>query len=72
VASHKAILALGSGSFKLASGAVGKITIHLSARARRYLAKVHSLKTRVTITAKDQGGISHTTVAALTLRLAKR
>ncbi len=70
-AARKAILALGSGSFKLAAGASAKVTIHLSARARKYLAKVHSLKTRVTISAKDQSGVSHTTVATVTLRLAK-
>ncbi len=70
-ASRKAILALGSASFKAAGGTVVTVTIHLSARARKYLAKVHTLKSQVTIRASDQAGVSHTTVAILTLRLSK-
>jgi PKD repeat protein len=70
-AAHKAVLTLGSSSFTAAAGKVVTVTIHLSTRARKYLAKVHSLKARVTITARDQSGASHTTAAILTLRLAK-
>lgn len=67
----KAVLTLGSASFSAAAGKSVTVTIHLSARARAYLAKVHSLKVRVTIRAKDESGTEHTTAAVVTLRLSE-
>jgi hypothetical protein len=68
---HKSILTLASGSFNLAGGQTKAITLHLSAKARKLLARVHVLRARATIVARDSSGTSHTATATVTLRLAK-
>ena len=70
-AKKKAILTLASGSFSVAGGQSKTLTLHLSAKARKLLSHTHVLKGRVTILAHDPAGGTHTTIAVLTLRLAK-
>ena len=66
-----AILTLASGSFSVAGGQVRKLTLHLSKKARELLAKVKVLHAKVTIVARDPAGVTRTTLATVTLRLAK-
>ncbi len=67
----KAIVTLGSAGFKVAGGAKGVVTIHLSSEARALLAKYHTLGTRAVVAATDSAGHSHPTSAAVTLKLPK-
>ena len=67
----KAIVTLGSGSFKVAGGAKGVVTVHLSSSARALLAKYHTLSTRATVAATDSSGHSHPTTTSVTLKLPK-
>jgi hypothetical protein len=67
----KVILTLASGSFALAGGQVKAITLHLTAKGRAYLARVHTLRVSATIVARDSAGSMHTTQSVLTLRAAK-
>ncbi len=69
---RKAILTLASGSFSVAGGHVVSVTLHLSAKARALLTKLHLLRARATIAAHDSAGASHTTLATVTLRPVKR
>jgi hypothetical protein len=66
------VLTLASGSFSLSGGQVKAITLHLSAKARRLLAHAHSLRARATILAHNAEGASHTALATVTLRAAKK
>jgi Immunoglobulin I-set domain len=66
------VLTLGSGSFSLTGGQAKAITLHLSAKARRLLAHSHSLRARATIVAHNAEGASHTSLATVTLRAAKK
>jgi hypothetical protein len=68
----KAILTLATASFSISAGKLKVISLHLSAKARKLLAKTHSLRAKVTILAHDTHGASHTTTAIVTLRLAKK
>jgi hypothetical protein len=68
----KAILTLASGSFSVAGGGTKSITLHLSAAARKLLTQLHQLRARATIAAHDTTGGSHTTVATVTLKPAKK
>jgi hypothetical protein len=67
-----AILTLASGKFSVAGGKSKVITLHLSAKARALLARLHVLSAKVTIVARNTGGASHTTTASFTLRAAKK
>ncbi|MGO9322826.1 MAG: PKD domain-containing protein [Solirubrobacteraceae bacterium] len=67
----KAILTLASGSFTVAGGQMRKVTVHLSKQARELLAKVKVLRAKATIVAHDPSGVTRTTQATVTLRLAK-
>ena len=67
----KAILTLASGSFSASGGSVKSLTLHLSAKARALLARLHVLRARATIVARDAHGASHSTVVLLTLRAPK-
>ena len=68
VAKTKAsVLTLASGSFTVPGGAVRTVTLHLSAKARALLARVHTLRSRATLLAHDLQGASHTTQALVTL-----
>ncbi len=66
-----AILTLASGSFAVSGGQVKAITLHLSAAARKLLARSHVLAARATVLAHDPAGSSHTTQTNVTLRPAK-
>ncbi len=67
----KAIVTLGSGSFKVAGGAKSVVTVHLSSSARALLAKYHTLSARATVAATDSSGHSHPTTTSVTLKLPK-
>lgn len=67
----KVVLTLATGSFSVAGGQVKKITLHLSAKAKKLLAKSHVLKAQATIVAHDPAGASHTGQVTVTLRAAK-
>jgi PKD repeat protein len=69
--SKAAILTLASGSFSLAGGQGKAVTLHLSSKARKLLARSHVLRARATILARDVKGITHTTQLTVTLRAAK-
>ncbi len=68
---RKAILALSSGSFTVAAGHSTTVTLHLSATARKLLARTHMLRARATIVAHDPAGATHTTQTVVTIRAAK-
>lgn len=68
----KVVLTLASKSFSIVAGKVQVLTLHLSATARRVLAKTHTLRARATIVAHDSTGSTHTTTAIVTLKAAKR
>ena len=68
---HKAIVTLGSASFKVAGGAKGVVTLHLSSLGRALLAKYHQLSAHAMIAATDAAGHSHPTSANVTLKPAK-
>ena len=68
----KAILTLASGSFSVVGGATKSLTLHLSSAARKLLAQLHVLRARATLVAHDSTGASHTTVATVTLKPAKK
>jgi PKD repeat protein len=70
-AKRKTILTLGSASFAASGGTVKSVTVHLSAKGRALLARMHTLKVAATIVARDSSGTSHTTAAVVSLRAAK-
>lgn len=67
----KAILMLASASFSVSGGSVKVVTLHLSAKARRLLARAHRLRARATVLAHDPAGASNTALSVVTLTLAK-
>jgi hypothetical protein len=69
--SKGSILTLATGSFTVAGGKVTTVKLHLSAKARALLARLHVLRARATIVAHDPAGASHTTQIVVTLRVAK-
>jgi hypothetical protein len=69
--SKKAILTLASASFSVSGGSVKVVTLHLSAKARRLLARAHKLRARATVLAHDPAGASNTALSVVTLTLAK-
>jgi PKD repeat protein len=66
---RKAVLTLATGSFTAAGGHVVAVTLHLSAKARKLLAKLHVLRARAMIVARDSEGKVHPMRATVTLRL---
>ncbi|MGO9490318.1 MAG: hypothetical protein ACLQBB_15000, partial [Solirubrobacteraceae bacterium] len=68
----KAILTLAGGTFVIAGGKLKVLSLHLSAKARALLAKLHTVRARVTIVAHDPLGGAHTTSAIVTLKAAKK
>jgi hypothetical protein len=68
----KRILVLGSASFSIAGGHNKAVTVRLSAKARKLLARSHALRARATILARDAAGTLHSTQGIVTLRPAKR
>jgi hypothetical protein len=71
-AKKKAILTLASGSFAIVGGKLKLLTLHLSSKAKALLAKVHTLRARVTIVAHDTSGQEHTTTAVVSLKAPKK
>ena len=67
----KAILTLASGSFSVAGGQAKAVTLHLSAKARKLLSSSHVLRALTTLVAHDPAGVTRTTTATVTLKLAK-
>ncbi len=67
------ILTLATGSFKVAGGQVTRVKLHLSAKARALLARVHAhlLRARATIFARDTAGATHTAQSTVTIRTDK-
>ena len=63
---------LATGSFSVVGGGVKNVTLHLSAKAKKLLAKSHTLRVRATIIAHDPAGASHTSQVTVTLRAAKK
>jgi uncharacterized repeat protein (TIGR01451 family) len=69
--SKPAILTLTAGTFKVAGGQTATVTLHLSAKARTLLARIHVLLSRATIVARDPAGSTHTALNTVTIRPAK-
>ena len=67
----KRILTLAVGSFTVAGGQVTTVKLHLSAKARKLLARAHVLRARATIVARDPPGTTHTRQTIVTLRAPK-
>jgi PKD repeat protein len=68
----KAVLTLASGSFSVAGGHMGTVTLRLSAAGRKLLASSHNtLRVRVTILGRDSTGATHQMQATITLHAAK-
>ena len=63
-----AILTLALGSFSLPGGQTKTITLHLSAQARKLLAKAHVLHARATVVSHDPAGGTVTAAGLITLR----
>ena len=66
-----AILALATGSFTVRGGSVMTVTLHLTSEARTLLLRLHLLKARATILARDSAGATHSSQATAELRLVK-
>ena len=62
------VLNIAKASFTVPGGHVKTITVRLSSRARKLLARLHLLRLRVTIVAHDPQGATHATQANATLR----
>lgn len=71
-ARHRAVLTLAEASFSVKGGTTGTVRLHLSARARKLLARKGTLQVRVTITAHDAAGATHAAVAVVTLHAPPR
>jgi uncharacterized repeat protein (TIGR01451 family) len=69
--SKPAILTLTVGAFNVAGGLTATVTLHLSAKARTLLARIHALLSRATIVARDPAGSTHTALSTVTIRAAK-
>jgi hypothetical protein len=67
----KAILTLATASFTIAGGNVKVVSLHLTSKAKKLLAKLHTVRARVTIVARNAKGVTHTTSAILTLKAKK-
>jgi phosphodiesterase/alkaline phosphatase D-like protein len=68
---HKSVMTLSSGAFSVTAGQSKTITLHLSSKARKLLAKLHTVRAKVTITARNPSGATHTGVSSLILRAKK-
>jgi PKD repeat protein len=68
---RSSIITLATGSFAVAGGKVTTVKLHLSAKTRALLARLHTLRARATVVAHDPAGATHTTQSIVTLRAAK-
>jgi iron transport multicopper oxidase len=67
--SKKSILALASRSFSVGGGRATSVVLHLSAKARALLARVHPLRAVVTILDRDDAGTTATIRRDVTIRI---
>jgi hypothetical protein len=65
---HKAVLTLATGSFTVAGGQTGTVTLHLSAAGHTLLMRLHTLRVQAVVVANDPAGATHTTQTTVTLR----
>lgn len=68
VGAGKSVLTLAAGSFSVSGGEARAVTLHLSAPARRLVARSRKLRARATVTAHDPAGEKVTTVRIVILR----
>ncbi len=68
----KTILTLAKGSFSIAGGKLLAVRLHLSTQAKKLLAKMHTVRARVTVLARNPQGATHTSTAIVTLKAAKK
>jgi hypothetical protein len=68
----KSILTLATASFSIAGGKLKVVSLHLSAKAKKLLAKLHTVRARVTVVAHDPQGGAHTSTALAVLKAAKK
>jgi hypothetical protein len=71
-AAKKAILTLASASFTIAAGQVKVVKLHLSAKAKTLLAKLRTIRARVTVVAHNPQGTAGTATAVVTLKAKKK
>ena len=64
----KAVMTLASGSFTIAGGQTKGLSLHLSSAARALLKRLHVLRAKVSIVARDAAKTSHSTSLLVTLR----
>ncbi len=69
--SKASILTLGSVSFTVAAGQTKTVTVHLSAKGRKLLAKLKKVLAKATVVARNPEGASVTTSATVTIKVAK-
>ena len=65
-------MTLSSGSFSVAGGQSKPVTLHLSKKARKLLAKLHTVRARATIVARNPEGVTHTSVVSVVLKAKKK
>jgi hypothetical protein len=70
--SKKHKLKLGATTFSIPAGSTKTLTIKLTAKARKLLAKKSRLAVLETVVAHDDRGTSKTATARITIRLAKK
>ncbi len=66
-----AILALATGSFTVPGGEAKTVTLRLSAKARALLARLHTMRIRASIVARNPSGAIHASQTIATLRAPK-
>ncbi|MGD0456045.1 MAG: hypothetical protein ABSB69_20865, partial [Solirubrobacteraceae bacterium] len=64
---RKAVLALSSASFSVAGGQTATVLVHLSHQSMALLRRMHSIKLRVGIAARDPAGVAYVGYASATL-----
>jgi hypothetical protein len=67
----KQVLTLAAGSFSVSGGKLQAITLHLSAKGKKLLARLHLLRARATVLAHNPSGQTSSAESVLTLRPAK-
>ena len=72
VSARTRVLTFAVGSFEVSGGKTTSVTLHLSAKARKLLARKHTLKARVSIAAHDAGGQTGSSQANATLRSVRK
>jgi hypothetical protein len=68
----KAILTLAQGSFTVTGGSTKSVTLHLSSKARKLLARVKTVRAKATVAARNNAGATATSSSVLTLKLEKK